>query len=74
MSSGSYAGRAGFREDHKPGDVPVCPGAAGEPRGPGLLLAGLCCACGRTTVYRDEAGHPRHLQPAGAEAEPGAAA
>jgi hypothetical protein len=60
MSSGSFAGPAGFRTDKKPGGVPACPGWDREPRGPGLLLAGACVACGRSTICRDDAGMPRH--------------
>jgi hypothetical protein len=60
VSSGSYATKAGFRQDMKPADVPPCETAGDEPRGPGLLLSGLCTACGRATICRDDAGRPRH--------------
>lgn len=41
-----------------------CPLAEEEPRGPGLLLAGLCVLCGLATIHLDDAGHPRHRQEA----------
>lgn len=39
--------------------MPAC-ASAGEPRGPGVLAAGLCVVCGRSTTRRDGAGNPRH--------------
>lgn len=61
MPSGSYATKAGFREDFKPTrTVATRPSAASEPRGPRHLLAGLCCTCGTATTQRDGQGHPRH--------------
>lgn len=58
MSSGSYAGKAGFNMSGKPTEIPRCPTAADDPPAP--YLAGLCVTCGRATTRRDEAGMPRH--------------
>jgi hypothetical protein len=60
MSSGNHAGKVGFNLSGAPLGVPACATAAAEPRGRGLLLAGLCVTCGRATIYRDGAGLPRH--------------
>lgn len=35
-------------------------GSDGEPRGPRVLLAGLCDECGMTTTRRAGDGKPRH--------------
>lgn len=61
MSSGSYQTKAGFREDLKPAGPAACASAQDEERGPGLLLAGLCVICGRTTIHRNAEGFPQHL-------------
>ena len=60
MSSGNYAGPAGFNESGKPNEVGACATVAAEPRGPGVFLSGLCVSCGRATVSRDADGLPRH--------------
>lgn len=56
MSSGSYATKAGFREDAKPNGVAPCPAARYEDRGPEHRFAGCCRICGRATTHRDETG------------------
>jgi len=43
---------------------PHTPDEAGEPRGPGVLFAGLCVACGWATIDRDDGGLPRHAREA----------
>lgn len=63
MASGNHGQRTGFNESGKPAGAPACPTAAGEPRGAGVLLAGLCVTCGRATLRRDDAGYPRHAPP-----------
>lgn len=60
MSSGSYAGPAGFNSSGWPAQPSACLTADSEPRGPGVYLAGLCVRCGRGTVHRNDAGHPQH--------------
>jgi len=62
VSSGNYAGAAGWNNTGKPGQVPVCAQADPEPRGPGVFFAGLCCTCGQATTGRDREGLPRHAQ------------
>lgn len=73
MSSGSYATKVGFREDFKPSRTTRgCPSLADEPRGPRILLTGLCIACGVATTMRDHDGQPRHApfrQPARVDLE-----
>jgi len=59
VSSGNYAGRAGFNNTEKPNTEPACDSLP-EPRGPGVFFAGLCVACGRATTERDDNGRPRH--------------
>ena len=61
MSSGTYAGPAGFRIDQKPNGTAPCPAARYEDRGPGILLAGCCRICGRATTHADNQG-PVHEQ------------
>jgi hypothetical protein len=63
MSSGSHGQRVGFNESGKPREVAACASAADEPRGPDLMLAGLCVTCGRATIRRDAAMMPRHVPP-----------
>lgn len=65
MSSGSYTSPGlGFCNTGKPTLVVLpCESAAAEPRGPELLLAGLCVTCGVSTTERDTAGNPRHAPP-----------
>jgi hypothetical protein len=60
MSSGNFAGKAGFNQTGAPGGPAPCASAAGEPRGAALQLSGLCVTCGRATLYRDGEGLPRH--------------
>jgi hypothetical protein len=62
MSSGNHASKAGFNTSGAPGGPAACATADSEPRGAGVLLAGLCCTCGRATIHRDGAGQPRHRQ------------
>jgi hypothetical protein len=59
MASGNHASPAGFNISGKPATVAECPHEP-EPRGPSIVLAGLCVVCGRATVHRDETGLPRH--------------
>lgn len=54
-------------------DTPACQTLAWEVmlfRGPGLLLAGLCVACGRATVFTNGDGLPQHLSPGQVPPEP----
>jgi hypothetical protein len=60
VSSGSYATKAGFREDFKPSRPRGCASVADEPRGPHVYFTGLCRTCGIATTMRDAAGQPRH--------------
>lgn len=60
MSSGNYAGAAGFNNTEKPNGVAECDHLP-EPGGPGVYLAGLCCTCGRATTERDVDGLARHV-------------
>lgn len=61
MSSGSYAGPAGFRIDQKPNGCAPCPSGRYEPRGPAVHFTGCCRICGRATTHRDADG-PVHEQ------------
>lgn len=65
VSSGSYTSPGlGFCNTGKPNaTVRACASRSGEPRGPGIYLAGLCCTCGTATTQRDAAGMPRHASP-----------
>ncbi len=63
MSSGNFAGPAGFNNIGKPADNHrACPYAYLEPRGPGVFFTGTCWLCGVSTTSRDGDGRPRHLQ------------
>ena len=41
-------------------ELAACAGSEDEPRGPRVVLAGLCVVCGRTTTERGADGLPRH--------------
>lgn len=41
-------------------ETSTCPSVADEPRGPDVLLSGLCVICGVATTERNPAGHPQH--------------
>ena len=60
MSSGNYAGAAGWNNTGKPNQAGVCASAAWEPRGPGVRESGLCVVCGCLTACRGVDGLWRH--------------
>lgn len=63
MASGSFTSPGlGFNNTGggSTGNGPACPAGRYEPRGPAVLLAGLCTRCGRATITRDTAGRPAH--------------
>ena len=59
MSNGNHASKAGFDISGGPNGLPACDSIP-EPRGPGVFFAGLCVACGRSTIHRGADGLPRH--------------